>query len=606
MNAEKLNQLFEEPAPASSIRKASPAPRSSQELTPGTVLADKYEVERRIGEGAMGIVFAARHLGLDETVAIKFVRPDVQDTAGAMARFAREAKLAARIHSEHVAKVFDVGVLEPFGPFIVMEYLEGTSLAELLEAEGPLPAQRLVGYLLQACEALAAAHAVGVVHRDVKPDNLFVTSRAGAEVVRLLDFGIAQVVSSGPVLESDAANGPAVVLGSPLYMAPEQLRPSSIVDARADIWALGVASYELLSGNMPFAGASLSEICASILDAEPPALGPSCPAELAAIVRRCLMKDPDARFATVADLAAALLPLAARDAHSYASRASSILRASSAMPAAALVAMRSEPSTASNAAPAVPPRARAESSRGRGVRFHSSALVASATILALAALGVVAALPRASGEDPVVATQAITTEVMAAAQPLAGASADNASADNASADNASADNASTDDAVTPAVGATPELPAAVASDPAANMTASEPAAPPAGEPAASLTSEPSPLTSQVSPADGISEPPAAEAPAMPPSADVAAANGVVAGVAPEPSEPAQRERVSRPEPARRERAKVRERRSAPAEARLLRQAVDRRRAASRVRLVEAPARPRLVEQKQPASGKRAR
>src|SRR5262245_59579201 len=134
MNAEKLNQLFEEPAPASAIRKASPAPpvpRSAQEITPGTVLGDKYEVERRIGEGAMGIVFAARHLGLDETVAIKFVRPDVQDTAGAMARFAREAKLAARIHSEHVAKVFDVGVLEPFGPFIVMEYLEGSSLAEV-------------------------------------------------------------------------------------------------------------------------------------------------------------------------------------------------------------------------------------------------------------------------------------------------------------------------------------------------------------------------------------------------------------------------------------------------------------------------------------------
>src|SRR5690349_16381610 len=136
MNAITTSQLFEEPAPVSSIRRASgaqPAGGWSRELTPGAILADKYEVERRIGEGAMGIVFAARHLGLDETVAIKFVRPDLQDTAAAMARFAREAKLAARIHSEHVAKVFDVGVLEPLGPFIVMEYLEGSSLAQVLE-----------------------------------------------------------------------------------------------------------------------------------------------------------------------------------------------------------------------------------------------------------------------------------------------------------------------------------------------------------------------------------------------------------------------------------------------------------------------------------------
>ncbi|HWO14532.1 MAG TPA: serine/threonine-protein kinase, partial [Polyangiaceae bacterium] len=332
MNAENLNQLCEEPVPRSSVRMTGPAesgPSASLDIAPGTILGDKYRVERRLGEGAMGVVFAARHLGLDEMVAIKFVRPEVQDVDGALARFAREAKLAARIHSEHVTKVFDVGVLEPFGPFMVMEYLEGSSLAELLEAEGPLPPTRLVGYLLQACEALAAAHAAGVIHQDVKPENLFVVRRAGVEVLRLLDFGIAQVLPSAPA--EAAAGASSIVLGTPLYMAPEQLRPSGGIDARADIWALGVVSYELLSGRMPFAGESLPEICTAILDAEPRPLGVTCSAALRDVVMRCLAKDPAQRFGSVAELAAALMPIAPRDAHSYASRASSILRASVAL-----------------------------------------------------------------------------------------------------------------------------------------------------------------------------------------------------------------------------------------------------------------------------------
>jgi serine/threonine-protein kinase len=571
MNAEKLNQLFEEPAPASTIRKATPAPapRSSRDITPGTVLGDKYEIERRIGEGAMGVVFAARHLGLDETVAIKFVRPDVQDTAGAMARFAREAKLAARIHSEHVAKVFDVGVLEPLGPFIVMEYLEGSSLAELLETEGPLPAERLVGYLLQACEALAAAHAAGVVHRDVKPDNLFVTRRAGTEVVRLLDFGIAQVLANGPGIESDAAGGPAVVLGSPLYMAPEQLRPSSIVDARADIWALGVVSYELLSGNVPFAGGSLPEICASILDAEPPELGPSCPAALSAIVRRCLMKDPARRFATIAELAAALLPLAAHDAHSYASRASSILRASSAVPAAALVAVRADASAVFEDAPP------AGSSRRRSVRFHSSALVASTTILALAALGVVAALSRASNDEPLV----VATAVVAPELPVSRAGVETSFIESATA------------------AAIPAPAALLSSEPAAAMTASEPTASvPSG--AAESAGEGAPAGLADEPSSPALNAVVSGSPAIAPS------EGVDRGV--ENAAPfARRVSAAHDQPTRRA-PRARARRAGPAEARLVREAAARRRAASRVRLVEPPARPRLVTPERANTGGRAR
>jgi len=577
MNAEKLNHLFEEPAPASSIRKASPAqpvPRFFREITPGTVLGDKYEVERRIGEGAMGVVFAARHLGLDETVAIKFVRPDAQDSGGAMARFAREAKLAARIHSEHVAKVFDVGVLEPLGPFIVMEYLEGASLAKVLETEGPLPAERLVGYLLQACEALAAAHAVGVVHRDVKPDNLFVTRRSGTEVVRLLDFGIAQVVSNGPVQESDPASGPAIVLGSPLYMAPEQLRPASLVDARADIWALGVVSYELLSGHMPFAGGSLPEICASILDAEPPELGPSCPAALSAVVRRCLMKEPELRFATIAELAAALLPLAARDAHSYASRASSILRASSAVPAAALVARRAEQDAVSNAPRAAQSTARGDGSRPRTVRFHSSALVASTTILALAALGVVATLSRASNDQPLPVASALV-----APEP-----------------SVSSVGVESPRVAPEAPSAVPVPPGRLSSEPAEAMTANE-----------STT----PITSEASAAEIASESSAPDPVPPSPGASAVAASAVAGsevgrGAVDTAAQSSRRERTSRGEPARRSGAKVRARRAAPTEARLVREAATRRRAASRVRLVEPPARPRLVTSEQPAPGKPGR
>lgn len=573
MNAERLNQLFEEPAPASSIRKASsaqPVPRSCQELAPGAVLADKYEIERRIGEGAMGVVFAARHLGLDETVAIKFVRPDVHDTAAAMSRFAREAKLAARIHSEHVAKVFDVGVLEPFGPFIVMEYLEGSSLAQVLESEGPLPAERLVGYLLQACEALAAAHAAGVVHRDVKPDNLFVTRRAGTEVVRLLDFGIAQVVPNGSAQESEVT-GSAVVLGSPLYMAPEQLRPSSVVDARADIWALGVVAHELLTGNMPFAGSSLPEICASILDADPPELGPRCPAALAAVVERCLMKDPAQRFASVAELAAALLPLAARDAQSYASRASSILRASSAVPAAALVVDGARPAEATPAA-----RADGSGSRQRSVRFHSSALVASTTILALTALGVVATLSRASDDAlPDVASAAAPEP---SASPAGGEPTQTAPA---------------------LAGAVPAPAARLSSEPAAVMTA----APLASESRAPDT------TRVASPVDVLSEPisrdraaSASGSPGTATSDGVQVARSLVEEGAPSP----RRKPAARGEPTRRSAAKVRARRAAPAPARLVREAAEQRRAASRVRLVDPPARPRLITQDQGVTARRAR
>jgi tRNA A-37 threonylcarbamoyl transferase component Bud32 len=349
----------------------------------GRVLGGKYRVERKIGEGAMGVVLAATHLALDELVAIKFMRPEVQRMEGTLERFAKEAKIAARIRSEHVVKVLDVGEVAPLGPYIVMEYLEGKSLADLLDARlfdrrGPMSAERVVEYLLQACEALASAHAIGVIHRDVKPDNLFVTRHAGIETLKLLDFGISKAALTARAPDADVGTSTAAfVMGTPLYMSPEQLRSLPDLDGRTDIWSMGAVMYELLSGKPPFHAASVPEICAAILDSQPAPLPPSCPVALGAVVMRCLEKDRERRFQTVAELANALLPLAPGEARAYASRASCILRAS---------ALQLDVAAESRQ----PAEGEAGAARGgqHSARIQSSALVAAATVLALSALGV--------------------------------------------------------------------------------------------------------------------------------------------------------------------------------------------------------------------------
>jgi serine/threonine-protein kinase len=407
MRADTLN-LFEEPDPHSSIRPHSSMPDSEAreasaaeprvsveilgasvapgDVAVGTVLDGKYRIERKIGEGAMGIVLAATHVALDEPVAIKFMRPEVQRMEGTLERFAKEAKIAARIRSEHVAKVLDVGDVAPLGPYIVMEYLEGKSLADLLDArlldrQGAMPAERVVEYLLQACEALAAAHAIGVIHRDVKPDNLFVTRHAGLETLKLLDFGISKAALTARAPDADVGTSTtAFVMGTPLYMSPEQLRSLPDLDCRTDIWSMGAVMYELLSGQPPFHATSVPEICAAILDLQPAPLPSSCPPALATVVLRCLEKDRERRFKTVAELANALLPLAPGEARAYASRASCILRAS-----ALQLDVAVEGTRAGGAARGGPHTS----------RVQSSALVAAATVLALSALGVAITLSKA-------------------------------------------------------------------------------------------------------------------------------------------------------------------------------------------------------------------
>ena len=275
----------------------------------GTVLVGKYRVERVVGQGGMGIVLAARHEQLDDRVAIKLMLPAVASNPEAVARFVREARAAAKIKSEHVARVSDVGTLETGEPYMVMEYLEGADLSMLLQRQGRLPLEIAADYLLQACEAIAQAHELGIVHRDLKPANLYLTNRRdGYPLVKVLDFGISKI-ATGAVDSSMTRT--SALMGSPLYMSPEQMNSARDVDRRTDVWSLGVILYELLTGQPPFNGETLPQVCAQILTGPMPNVRervPELSEAIQLVVARCLERDPSRRFASVEELAQALAP----------------------------------------------------------------------------------------------------------------------------------------------------------------------------------------------------------------------------------------------------------------------------------------------------------
>jgi eukaryotic-like serine/threonine-protein kinase len=332
---------------------SEPVPSSFQR---GDVIAGKYRVERVIGQGGMGVVLKARHLGLGEMVAVKLIREEraLSESSDVLARFRREARAAARIKSEHVARVLDVDRLPEGAPYIVMEYIDGTDLEDLVQERGALPAEEVARYILQACEGLAEAHALGMVHRDLKLKNLFLTKRRdGRPLIKVIDFGVVKLSPTGEPNSPDDSErtlrlgehqadmvlgggggggvgggglgfettagreqgltGAATLVGSVHYMAPEQIRASSIVDARADVWSLGVCLYAMLTNTLPFDGDTLLAVFAAIQGRQPRdvrELVPGISSPMADAVNRALEKDVRRRFANVAELAHAIAPLA--------------------------------------------------------------------------------------------------------------------------------------------------------------------------------------------------------------------------------------------------------------------------------------------------------
>lgn len=265
----------------------------------GDLVRGKYRIQRLIGDGGMGSVYEARHEALNTQVALKFLHADLARRPGLAARFAREARVAAGIQSPHVTRVNDVDTTEDGAPFIVMELLQGQSLATVLSKEpsGRLSPDEAIDFALQILAGLEAAHARGVVHRDLKPDNVFVTPSPGGPVIKLFDFGIAKVRESKEF--SRGLTHAGILMGTPEYMAPEQLYSAAGVDHRADLYSLGVMLFEMLSGQLPAEGESAAAIVAQVQMGTARRLGqlvPELPADLVAVVETALAPDPAQRF----------------------------------------------------------------------------------------------------------------------------------------------------------------------------------------------------------------------------------------------------------------------------------------------------------------------
>lgn len=284
--------------------------RNSSPVSAGQTIANKYLVEGVLGEGGMGVVISAWHIGLEQRVAIKLLlRERLQHDESAIERFQREARAAARIRSQHVCRVIDTGALEDGTPFLVMEYLEGKDLADELTQRGRLPVSEAVGIVREACEALAEAHAAGIIHRDLKPANMFLVQRTdGSRLLKVLDFGVSKSLS-GSGTPHRTLTKTASLVGSPIYMSPEQLNSSRDVDARTDIWALGIILYELITGTTPFNGDSIPQLVNAVLNTQAASfasLNVSVPAGLEEVVARALSKPREQRFASAQELSNAL------------------------------------------------------------------------------------------------------------------------------------------------------------------------------------------------------------------------------------------------------------------------------------------------------------
>ncbi|WP_437746470.1 protein kinase [Sorangium sp. So ce1504] len=282
-------------------------------IAPGTVIARKYRVERTIGRGGMGLVVEALHLDLDTRVAIKFLLPEFMSYTEASERFMREARTVAKLQTHHVVRVLDVAALDSGEPYMVMELLDGVDLAGHAAEAGTLAIGECIDHIVQACEALAEAHALGIVHRDLKPANLFLTKRPdGAPLIKVLDFGVSKILTgdTGNVSLTQTTT----ILGSALYMSPEQMRSSKSVDPRTDIYALGVCLFEIIGGRPPYVADSFPELCAKIYTSPPEALQdlrPEVPEGLVEVIEKSIAREPEDRFQSIAEFVQALAPYAA-------------------------------------------------------------------------------------------------------------------------------------------------------------------------------------------------------------------------------------------------------------------------------------------------------
>jgi eukaryotic-like serine/threonine-protein kinase len=334
----------------------------------GELVGGKYRVERTLGAGGMGVVVAATQIELDRPVALKFLLPKVLERPGLVTRFSREARAAAKLESEHVARVLDVGTLDGGAPYIVMEYLEGQDLASVIASGGALPCDLAVGYLLQACEAVAEAHSLGIVHRDLKPGNLFLANRtSGAPVIKVLDFGLSKFANTG----EENVTSESSILGSPLYMSPEQLMSARTADARSDIWSLGVVLYEFVTAHAPFQYERIAGLVAAILQKDPQPIdqwGVHVPSGLQAVLARCLEKDPAHRFPSIAHLAKALAPFGPPGSGRSVDRVAHVLRRS-VPPSEATVTLPSPlPPTEPDPNPRPTPEAESVAGSSRSIR----------------------------------------------------------------------------------------------------------------------------------------------------------------------------------------------------------------------------------------------
>jgi serine/threonine-protein kinase len=354
-------------------------------VTPGQILAGKFQVERVLGQGGMGVVVSAYHMVLGQRVALKFLLPEAMQHREAVERFLREARAAVRLKSEHVGRVIDVGTLEDGAPYIVMEYLDGMDLSGYMQRHGTLPVLQAVDFLLQGLEAIAEAHAIGIVHRDLKPANLFITRAPdGGPLIKVLDFGISKAATAD---QDFSLTRTSAVMGSPGYMSPEQLRSTRDVDARSDIWSLGVILYELTTGRQPFVAESITELALKVaMDPAPPLYLPSAHG-FEQVVARCLEKDAGKRFANVAELAAALVPFGPATAAESAARIARVLQVQITNPFA-------RPATGQSigTAPTTLSGATGQATHGGGKKSRTGLVAAIGAVLVAGGVGAVIAL----------------------------------------------------------------------------------------------------------------------------------------------------------------------------------------------------------------------